>query len=363
MSISNFKLLLAAILIVVLAPSCKDDDGGSGNACSSSFDQAAMLTDYADNLIIPATNELLTDITALQQASTQFLDTPDQSTLAALKTAIENGYASYVAKEMLQFGPAEDVDLRNIMNPFPVNTQLVEELLTTLPDNYVYSFDRGFPALEYLFFADRSDDDIINLFDDNTADNVARTYLSNIVAQMFEATTTVQSSWNGNYRAAFIANTGTAAGSSVSLLINSLNEHWERSKRDRLGIPSGVTTLGITNPNTVEARFMGRSLAFLKSSIVNNKAMFNAGLDDYLNEINATKQGESLVTLINNQYTLAQTAVEALPTPLTTTVNEMSAAVSDAYAKMVQNIVLLKTDMPSVLCVAITYVDNPSDSD
>jgi len=44
-------------------------------------------------------------------------------------------------------------------------------------------------------------------------------------------------------------------------------------------------------------------------------------------------------------------------------VAENQAAVENAYAEVTKNLVNLKTDLPSVLCVSITYIDNPSDSD
>ena len=43
-------------------------------------------------------------------------------------------------------------------------------------------------------------------------------------------------------------------------------------------------------------------------------------------------------------------------------INE-EAAVSELYQSMSSYVVLAKTDMPTALCISITYVDNPSDSD
>jgi predicted lipoprotein len=342
---------------------CQDDEDGGGNACGSNFDQTAMLTAYADELIVPAFNELNESTNNLLAASDAFLETTDAANLSRLRAEIQSLYLNYVDKEMLQIGPAEDVDLQSVMNPFPVNEDIVLSLLENGIENHVFGFDRGLPALEFLFFGPYEDDQLIALFENRNFNAGSRAYLSFVVGSMQESVATVTEAWNGNYRTDFIANTGTAAGSSVSQLVNALNEQWERTKRDRLGIPAGIATLGITNPETVEAPYIGNSLELLAATIQGSKRMFQIGLDDYLDFVNAQKSGTPLTTLINNQYDLGTAAVAGLPGPLSSTVDEMPDAVANAYAELVRNIVLLKTDLPSVLCVAITYVDNPSDSD
>ena len=54
--------------------------------------------------------------------------------------------------------------------------------------------------------------------------------------------------WTNGYDETFINNTGTAAGTSLSLIINGLNENYEMIKREKLGVPSGVLTLDFPNP-------------------------------------------------------------------------------------------------------------------
>lgn len=363
MKTSYLSLQLFALLSLLLAFGCQDDEDGSGNACGGNFDQTAMLTAYADNLFVPQFNELKADADALLASTNDFLETTDATNLARVRADIQSLYLSYVENEMLQLGPAEDVDLQAVMNPFPVNEDAVEELMNTGFENHVFGFDRGLPALEYLFFGPFDDTQLISRFENRNFNTRNRNYLSFVVGSMQEAVATVSEAWNGNYRTDFIANTGTAAGSSVSQLVNALNEQWERTKRDRLGIPAGIATLGITNPETVEAPYLGNSLELLSTTIQGSKRMFQAGLDDYLDAVNAQKSGTPLSTLINTQYDLGAAAVAGLPSPLSNTVDEMPDAVANAYAELVRNIVLMKTDMPSVLCVAITYVDNPSDSD
>ncbi|PHI21863.1 hypothetical protein CEQ90_00830 [Lewinellaceae bacterium SD302] len=362
MQISKQSILLLA-LIVLTAFGCGDDDGSGGsNNCGGDFDQTAMLTNYADNLFIPEFNELKAGTDDLLEATNEFLSTTDATTLARMRESIQALYLNYADKEMLEVGPAIDVNLRAVMNPFPVNEDAVDELLADGIEDHVFGFDRGLPALEYLFFS-LEDDLLIAIFENRNYNAQSRAYLRFVVESMQEAVATVADAWNGEYRTTFIANTGTAAGGSLSQIINALNEHWENTKRDRLGIPAGIATLGITNPETVEGRYLDNSLELLQLAILGNQRMFQTGLDDNLDAIDAEKDGEPLRELINDQYLAGQNAVNEIEGSLAIAVDESPELVADAYAELVRNIVLLKTDMPSLLCVAITYVDNPSDSD
>ena len=81
------------------------------------------------------------------------------------------------------------------------------------------------------------------------------------------------------------------------------------------------------------------------------------------NLVNATKEGESLNVRIQQQFESAKTALAAVPSPLRSAVDDNNDLAVTAYNEITKQIVNLKTDMPSVLCVAITYIDNPSDSD
>ena len=198
------------------------------------------------------------------------------------------------------------------------------------------------------------------------------TYLLDVVADIKQRVDDTYSAWTNGYRETFVANTGTAAGTSLSLLTNQLNQHYEAIKRDKIGIPSGALTLGFTNPESVEAYYSGYSIELAVAALNSSRQLYlgNAmdgtagiGFDDYLTEIGAEKSGIPLDEIIQQQYTATIAAVAGLANPLSATVDTDTESVVSAYNETVKQIVNIKTDMPSVLCVAITYIDNPSDSD
>jgi predicted lipoprotein len=367
MSLSKFSILLLSLLLLCLGVSCDDDTGSSGNACGSNFDQTAMLESYTGTLILGRYLSVVNISNNLIDDANDFLDDPTASTLDEVQNKFLIVYNLWMEAEPFNFGPAADLELRTKLNSFPVNEELVDELVTNgTPVNYAYTFDQGFPALDYLLF-NGTQEEVAGRFTDLPENANRRAYLNDQVSQINQLTNEVLELWGNGYRATFEANSGTAAGTSVSLLINALNEHWENTKRDRLGIPAGVATLGFTNPESVEAPYSGASLELLINAVKANRNFFtnsnSVGLDDYLNNIDAQKEGTLLTTLIANQYQVGLDELDRIEGTLKVAVDEDYPDVIAAYGSLVRNIVLLKTDMASMLCVAITYVDNPSDSD
>lgn len=354
------KSLLLVFLIAIA--SCVDDNKG-GDPCQIDFDQMAMFTEMADNLIIPAYENLGEEINELNTATIGFTGNLTVGNLQILKAAFNTAYLVWQQAAPYEFGPADEVFLRSSLNNFPANTDEIDANIDS--GNYDFNqpdrYDKGFPALDYLLFAETSEEAVVTAF----ANNPQRVqYLKDVVADMKSRVDATLNGWKNNgYRLSFIENTGTAAGSSLSLVVNNLNEYFEAIRRDKVGIPSGILTIGLTNPTSVEAYYSGSSIPLLDASVLTIYNFYNAGLDEYLQAADAEKNGKSLDTIIKDQFDLAIAKIDALGGPLSEEVDTNAEAVQEIYAALAQQVVNLKTDLPSVLCVSITYVDNPSDSD
>ncbi|MCB0584135.1 MAG: imelysin family protein [Phaeodactylibacter sp.] len=371
----NRQFYLPFLLLgILILSSCGED--GRGNPCESDFDQQSLFTNVADNIIIPGYEKLNQEFSNLRQAAILFEQMPGPTQLNSLREAFSNAYIQWQGVAQFGFGPAEEQMLRPYFNNFPLNAEEVEakiqsgELTLSGPGAY----DKGFPALDYLLFGLAETDEMIV---DKLAGAQQPEYLDYflaIVLDMEQRSLAVEQAWKqGGYREAFIDNTGTAAGTSLSLLINNLNEQYEFIKRDKVGIPSGVTTLGITFPEKVEAYYSGLSLRLAEEALNASEGLFlgrnvrtganGPGLDDYLQAVNATKEGQNLSRLIEDQFEKALEAFGQIEPPLAGAISADNEAVVNAYNEITRQLVNIKTDMPSVLCVAITYVDNASDSD
>ncbi len=368
------SLSLPLLCFLLLLAGCNNDDTNT-DPCANDFDQTGLFIHLADEVILPLYGDLQIKVSDLQQKTDNFSDNPNTTTLAILRTSWKTAYLAWERCEPFEFGPAADVFLRNSLNNFPVNAPAIDQNIQSGSYNFdnPEAYDKGFPALDYLLFGIGADDAAIVA--KYTADPLAanyRQYLLDLVTDIAERVTQTQDGWVSGYRDVFVQNTGTAAGSSLSLVVNNLNEHYENIKRDRLGIPSGVLTLGFTNPDKTEAYYSGISAELALEAVTWSRRFYrgtnftggeNTGLDDFLNYIDATKNGKPLDVVIQEQYQAAIQAVSAITDPLSEAVDQDSETVIAAYNELTKQVVNLKTDMPTALCVSITYIDNPSDSD
>ncbi|MFK7908545.1 MAG: imelysin family protein [Chitinophagales bacterium] len=348
---------------------CKDDNGGETSSCGGDFDQKAMFQNIADNLILPNYTDLKAKVDDMASKTEVFTSTYDITTLEALRTSYIAAYTSWQKSAQYNFGPAEEVSLRSSVNNFPLDTVMTKTNIQTLiydfdqPDNY----DKGFPAIDYLLYGIGKDDNAIisRYLEEDIADY--ERYLQDVVADIQERVNHTYNAWVNGYDETFINNTGTAAGTSLSLIINQFNANYELIKREKLGIPSGVLTLFFANPDRVEAFYSGQSLELAKVALEASQNLYiganSLGLDDYLVNAKAEKNGQPLNDLIKAQFTAAFNSLNALNSPLSAQIEADVTAAENAYNEVTKQVVNIKTDLPSVLCVAITYIDNPSDSD
>ncbi len=365
--ISNLTL---SLLILLLASAACNEDSKVGDPCDNDFDQEALFRNVADNLILPSYNELQASVNEMEAEASAFLQAPDLVSLGQLRESWKAAYLSWQQAAQYEFGPAAEFFLRSSLNNFPLNQASVDQNIQsgTYDFDNPSAYDKGFPALDYLLYGLAGDDaGILAKYTDGTLAESYRSYLRAVVTDIRERVEGTNNRWVNGYRETFVKNTGTAAGTSLSLIINSLNEHYEFIKRDKIGLPAGVLTLGFTNPDKVEAPHSGISATLAKTAIQASEGYYlgdnGPGLDDYLQYIGAEKNGRPLDSIIREQFQAARQALEAVSDPLSAAVDNDKDAVDKAYTEITKNVVNLKTDMASVLCVAITYVDNPSDSD
>ena len=98
-----FPIVLLALFIA--ACSSNDDNVTTPNPNPDvSFDRAGMLRNYADNLIIPAYENLSVNLDALETAKDGFITAPNQPTLDNLRTAWFTAYKSWQRVEVYNIG-------------------------------------------------------------------------------------------------------------------------------------------------------------------------------------------------------------------------------------------------------------------
>jgi predicted lipoprotein len=357
------KKLGFLFLIVLLASSCKKPEELESPS-DTSFQ--SVLSNYA--LIIPNQYASFEDQSELlKQAAEALGTTPNASTLEQARIELEETRKAYQWICMYNFGPAEALNL-NEVNTFPADTTAIQNQIDNGSVNGVNADEMGFAALDYMLH--RS-----NALSEMTEASTAGTLLDRIVqcaGHIHSKAQSVRQEWNSSYASEFKANTGAAAGSGMSLLVNHYVICYEELKREKVALPLGLLTLGIPLPEHVEARYGGYSSSLALEQIKALSQTFNGfdspelnamGLADALREVDA-KYGAEQIPLeveINDRLAASESALSELPRNLRLYIESAPEELEQVYNQLQSNVALLKADMPSSLGISITFSDNDGD--
>lgn len=372
-----FNLKFAGLLLaatVMLAASCRPDEEETP---TPEFDRSAMLQNYSNNVILPNYERMSLSLDTLSDLKDAFIASPSQLNLDNLRAGLKNSWINWMYCSSFEFGPAANILLRQTLNTFPADTAQINSNI----HSGTYTFGSaanidaaGFPTLDFLLFGTGTNDsEILDAFTIDAHAANRQQYLNDVVEYIETNLDVVYTAWTssgGNYVATFKNATGTDVGSSTGLLVNDLNFDYENLKNFRIGIPLGKQTLDIPLPEKVEVLYGKYSSELSRHFIRNIENIYlgrsrsgndGQGLDDYLAYINANYNGGSLNDAIKARLNDVKVALDVIPNDLGDAVVNNSVPVNDAYLKIVQLLVLLKTDMPSALGILITYQDNDGD--
>lgn len=378
MVLKKSMLFIAIVTIVTSALfySCSKSSSGSDTDPENSFDKKAMLTYYADNMIIPGYKQLQTAFAALKVASDAFLATPSDATQLAVKTAYRAAHLQYERVALYQFGPAGIALLDNYLNfsggldynfntngeltGFSIDSVTIENNiasgaynLTTFSRSSCYA--QGFPALNYLFFGPNA----LAKFNTNKSNRVK--YVNDVMARAKTLVDKVVTDWDA-FRPDFIANTQTNVGSPIGNLVNQFAYQMDMLKGPRIGWPLGKQSNGIIFATKCEAYFAGISVVLAAENLAALKSAYTAagsgkGLSDYLIALKKTTLNNDVLA----QFDIALTKLRLIPDPLSTSLTTQPAVVDAAYKEIQKLLTLLKTDVASATAVQITFMDNDGD--
>jgi predicted lipoprotein len=348
---------LTAIFLFVNA--CKDNDN-SVAVPETGFDKTAMLTSYADNLIIPAYTGMQQQLQTLETSLNTFLTDPTSANQQALKPVFKEAYLQFQRISVFQIGPAETTLLNNFLNTFPADAATVESNITSGTYNLEVNSainQQGFPALDYLLFSDQA----LEIFNGATAAN-RKKYVRDILTRMKTLVGTVLTQWNTTYRTQFVGNTKTDVGSPIGFLINQFAYEMDQLKGPRIGWPYGKQSGGVLFVDKTEAYYAGFSGALAVENLTSLKKAYTGaesgkGLDDYL----VALQKEQLNTDVLNQFNTTIDKLKAIPDPLATSFTSHKNLVDAAYREVQTLLTLIKTDVASATGVRITYQDSDGD--
>lgn len=370
------KLILCISITALSVSSCGDSDSGPVSpapmSMDISFERSDLLTNMADNIIIPAFESYQGSLQTLLTSKDAFIADPSAGNLTSLRSAWLEAYLSWQSVSIFDIGRAEAIGLRNFTNIFPTDVDAIESNISSgdynllLPSN----FDaQGFPALDYLLFGIAQDDaGIVELLNN---DSYAR-YLSDVVDRLNTLTTEVLDDWNTGFRDAFIDNNGSSATASTDKIVNDLIFYYERFLRaGKIGIPAGVFSNSTISGN-VEAPFSRvYSKQLFLAGFQATRDFFSGGsfegsnngigLDDYLDEVASAIGTESVASAIIDQWDVAQSEIDGLMDDFGLQIEQDNTSMLQAYDELQRAVILLKVDMLQALNIQVDFVDADGD--
>jgi putative iron-regulated protein len=208
----------ALIALASFAASC-DDDGDVG----ASFKDREVVTAYADSVVVPTYTLLSTRAAVLETAVSTLAATPNETNLAAAKTAWVATRVPWEQSEAHLFGPVSANGYDPAMDSWPVNRTDLDAVLASgnaLTQAYVSALpeeQKGFHTLEYLLWGDNSDKAAASLTPRELD------YMKALAAELTTVTGALATSWTAGvggapaYRTVFTnAGMGSAAYPSLS---------------------------------------------------------------------------------------------------------------------------------------------------
>jgi hypothetical protein len=340
------------------------------------FNRQALLENWADNIIIPAYENLNTKIAVLKTASNTFTTSPDEPNLNNLRAAWLGAYMAWQSVDMFEIGKAEEITFRNYMNVYPLDADGMQESL--LAGNYDLTSvnrqdEQGFSALDFLLHGlANTDASLVAFYTGPTNGDKYKTYLTDLVGRMQALSNSVLDDWKNGYRDSFVSRNGSSGTESVNSLINDYMFYYEKFLRaGKIGIPAGVFS-GSPLSDKVEARYRaGVSKALFIQALDASQNFFNGvhfdgqgngiGIKEYLDDLNTMKEAENLSALINAQFDLSRTNANSLTDNLANQIETNNMLMLQTFDELQRNVVLMKVDMLQALNVKIDYVDADGD--
>jgi len=363
--------------VVIFAARCKQPPGG--NTATAQYDRTALLTNMADNYIVPAYTNFENKVMTLDASVVQFNTTTDVSNLSIMRSAWQEALMAWQGVSMINVGPGALIVQRSQFNIYPIDTIQINGNITSGGYDLGTAVNlaaKGFQAFDYLLYGiGTSDASIISQYTVDAEASQRLVYLSDISTDMKSYAQSILADWTGSYRDSFVANgSDNSAGSSMSLLVNAYIEHFEvYVRKSKIGLPAGIFNVfsGTPLPSHVESFYSNQSLPYLIKALEKHQAYFNgtsfdgstngSGLDDYLLFLGSTTGGLPMQVVINNQFNTAITDVQGLSDPFRNEVTVNQTACTATYTEIQKIVAYLKTDMVAELSIQISYADGDGD--
>jgi hypothetical protein len=371
-----FKKILLLVCIAFTLYACNEADDSESSSSSDNFNRELMLANWADNIIIPAFQDLSSDLSVLVNDKDNFLASPDEASLSQLRLSWLEAYKTWQYVEMFNIGKAEQINYGFQMNVYPTNiTDIQNNISANSYDlSSVNNNDAvGFPAVDYLIYGiEDNDEAILNSYISGMSANNNSAYLSDLINQMKSLTDVVLNDWVSGYRDIFVSSTKNTATSATNKLTNDFIFYYEKGLRaNKFGIPAGV--FSSTPLETKVEAFYNEDVSKILSltaldavqdffnGVAYKSSTSGESLSGYLDYLNTINLGSGLNVIINDTFNTAASKIQGLDDNFALQVKTDNIKMLEAYDALQDAVVLLKVDMIQAMNISIDYVDADGD--
>ncbi len=371
------KKIILFLFFITFYSSCTSNEEGNIDKKTNDLERTALLTNLANNIIVPSYENYQSKVQVLATDITNFNSTPTEANLQTARNSWLEAYKAYQYITIYNFGKAEEIHIKETTNTFPTNAVGIEANIAsgTYDFSLLSQFSKqGFPALDYLLNGlATTDAAIVEFYSANANATGYKQYLLAVANRLKSNAEAVATDWNTNYKASYIANNGTSVSSSLNIIANNFVKNLEKDIRtNKLGIPAGVFSNQTKLPEKVEGYYKKDvSKILLNEAIKASQDFFNGkhfgsattseGFKSRLDYLNIVRNGQKLSDIINNQFTTIYAANNALNNNFSEQVSSDNSKMLMAYDALQQNVVYTKLDMMQALNISIDYVDGDGD--
>lgn len=366
--------LIVSFVALLTACSSTDDSGTKGG---DSFNRTALLTHWADNIIVPAFAEYNFELNNLSQVTQVFVNEPTAENLSMIRGNWFETYVAYQKVMLFNVGKASEINFKETANTYPTDVAGIEQNIANGGYNlelFSQFSKQGFPALDYMLYGlGSTDDEILSFYNSNPNATAYKQYILNLTNALTSKSNLILSDWINSYRDTFVASNGTAVSSSTNQMTNLFVKNFEKDIRTgKIGIPSGVFSNGTLFPEKVEGFYKKNvSKQMLNVAIQSQQDFFNGkafeenttgpSLKSYLDDVKAIRDGQNLSDIINTQFNAIYSVNSFLNDNFAQQINTDNSKMIAAYDALQQNVVYFKLDMMQALNITIDYVDGDGD--
>lgn len=384
------KKILNILLISIFFYACVKENN---EIEADSYDRTSVLTNWVNNLAIPALTDYHNKIESLDQASQTFIANPTEITLTAVQTALTNAQKvwQHVAMFELQgttriYVNTYPIDRETSTEPLPNSNEDDRTIQSNLDSsiNEINQIDftssatideQGLPALDFIINQENA---VANFTNTSTEANY-KAYLKKVVDRLVLLASNGKDYWVNN-ASSIIANNGSNANASFDKMVNDYINYVEQGFREnKVATPSGKRDGEASkNPYAVEGYYHSEySKIYYNEAFKAIQNFYNgtsydgtktgAGLKDYLDFVKAEvyvvddNKDYAVTTYIDSKFDNIAAIADGLNDDFVIQVKEATTDMFPLFNEIQSFVVLFKANVFQSLGVVQDYVDSDGD--